>query len=124
MSRKKGSSTDDDIIQDTGDESGGSPPDSEYAPPPDQPPPEPGAEPQEPAAPPPPTLTPEAALQLFQTGHRIAKQGDPPEHWISQGRTGDGSMVLQMPLTQEMLDEIKNGEFYIVDDQGISRPRG
>jgi hypothetical protein len=67
-----------------------------------------------------PSLEPEAAVSLFRNGHRIAKQGDPQDQWISMSRHADGTAVAQTPVTDAMIDEIRAGEYYLVDDQGIS----
>jgi hypothetical protein len=84
--------------------------DEELPPEPEAPPPE-TEEPEEPG---PPVLEPEAALQLFQTGHQIAKVGEPPDQWVSMGRTGEGVAVWQTPMTQEIIDAIKDGQYYLV----------
>jgi hypothetical protein len=67
-----------------------------------------------------PSLEPDTAISLFYNGHRIAKQGDSQDQWISMSRHADGTAVLQMPVTDAMIDTIKTGEYYLVDDQGIS----
>jgi hypothetical protein len=76
--------------------------------------PEPKAEPQY------ATLQPEAALRLFQTGHPIVAQGDPPDNWISMGRTGDGIAVLQTPVTEAIVEKIRAGEYYLPESVPIS----
>jgi hypothetical protein len=61
------------------------------------------------------TLTPENAYSLFYNGHRIAKQGDPPEKWISMSRTADGTPAVMTPMTPEMEATIKGGEYYFAE---------
>ena len=63
-------------------------------------------------------LAPDAAVSLFKNGTRIAKDGDPPEKWISMGRLSDGVPVFQTPMTDALAEEIKAGSFYVVEDQG------
>lgn len=70
------------------------------------------------AAPKSPSIAPEAVWSVFYNGHRIAKQGDPPEKWISMGRGSDGMPVITSPLTPEMEKAVKEGEWYLVEDQG------
>lgn len=76
--------------------------------------PEPEPPPPEPE-PGPPILEPEVALGLFYNGHRLAKHGDDPDKWISMGRRADGVAVLHMPITEAITEEIKSGEYYLVD---------
>ena len=64
-----------------------------------------------------PTLAPGAAYPLFYNGHRIAKQGDPVDKWISMGRTGDGTPVVTSPMTKEIEDAVKNGEYYLAEGE-------
>jgi hypothetical protein len=63
-------------------------------------------------------LAPDAAASLFKNGTRIAKDGEPPEKWISMGRLSDGTPVFQTPMTDAIAEEIKAGSFYVVEDQG------
>ena len=70
-----------------------------------------------------PAVTPLYAVltdpaSLFKNGHRIAKEGDPPEKWISMGRLADGSPVFQTPMTPELEQEIRSGSYYLAE--GIS----
>ena len=60
-------------------------------------------------------LAPDDAWSLFYNGHKIAKNGDPPERWISMGRLGDGTPVLQQLMTPEVEQAIKTGQFYLVE---------
>ena len=55
------------------------------------------------------------AASLFKNGHRIAKEGDPPEKWITMGRLGDGTAVYQMPMTPEIEQEIRSGQYYLAE---------
>jgi hypothetical protein len=66
------------------------------------------------------------AASLFKNGHRIAKEGDPPEKWISMGRLGDGTPVHQMPMTPELEEEIKSGSYYLAEgvDEHAEAPAG
>lgn len=74
------------------------------------------------AAPQYPTLTPDNAWSLFYNGHRIAKQGDPPDKWISMARTPDGQPAIMGPMTPEMEATIKGGEYYHADDAALVNP--
>jgi hypothetical protein len=67
---------------------------------------------------PPKPLKVEDAAELFRSGSRLAKMGDPPEKWFSMGRTPDGTAVLQEPLSDAKLEEVKKGSYYLVEDQG------
>ena len=64
-----------------------------------------------------PTLAPGAAWPLFFNGHRVAKQGDPVDKWISMGRTGDGIPVVTSPMTKEIEDAVKSGEYYLAEGE-------
>lgn len=70
-----------------------------------------------------PVLEPDKAYTLFYNGHKIAKDGDPPEKWISMGRLGDSTAVIQSPLTQEMTEAIKTGQWYLADQEALNVPQ-
>jgi hypothetical protein len=55
------------------------------------------------------------AFTLFHNGHKIAKDGDPPSKWISMGRLGDGTPVIQGPMTPEIEKEIQDGDYYLAE---------
>jgi hypothetical protein len=63
----------------------------------------------------PPILEPGVAYGLFFNGSRIVRAGDSPKAWITMGRTHDGTPVMSTPVTEEMIEEIKNGSFYKLD---------
>jgi hypothetical protein len=65
-----------------------------------------------------PTLTGENAWVLFSNGHRLAKQGDDPTKWISMSRASDGVATVTSPMTSEIEQSIKDGQYYLVEDQG------
>jgi hypothetical protein len=62
-----------------------------------------------------PILPPGQAESLFKNGHKIAKDGDPPSKWISMGRLGDGTAVMQTAMTAEIKAEIEAGSYYLAD---------
>ena len=62
-----------------------------------------------------PTL--ENAWSLFSNGHRIAKQGDDKYKWISQSRAADGVTIVTSPMTPEIEQAVKTGQYYLVEDQ-------
>lgn len=60
-------------------------------------------------------LSPDAAFALFHNGERIAKVGDPPEKWITQGMANDGTPVVESPMSDDVEKQIRSGKFYKVE---------
>ena len=64
----------------------------------------------------PPILSADQAFNLFYNGHRIANISNPPNKWIGMGRLSDGMAIVGTPMTAEMEQEIRNGQYYLVDE--------
>ena len=62
------------------------------------------------------------AHQLFYNGHKIAREQDPPTQWLSMGRLGDGTPVVQSPMTPELEQKLKEGKFYLADNVSDDPP--
>lgn len=62
------------------------------------------------------------AHQLFYNGHKIAREQDPPTQWLSMGRLGDGTPVVQSPMTPELEQRLKEGKFYLADNVSDDPP--
>ncbi len=63
----------------------------------------------------PATLPPEEAATLFYNGHKIAKVGDPPSKWIGMGRLPDGTAIIGTPMTAEIEQAIRSGQYYLAE---------
>lgn len=63
----------------------------------------------------PPILPSEEAFTLFYNGHRLARVYDPPHKWFGMGRLRDGMAIFGMPMTKEMEQEIRGGQFYLAE---------
>ena len=69
-----------------------------------------------------PVLEADKAYTLFYNGHRIVKDGDPPEKWISMSRLGDSTAVVHSPMTPELEKAIREGQWYHADPDALNVP--
>ena len=62
------------------------------------------------------------AYQLFYNGHKIARAEDKPTQWLAMGRLGDGTPVVQSPMTPDLEEKLKKGKFYLADNVSDDPP--
>jgi hypothetical protein len=75
-------------------------------------------QPDDPDAKPPPeerAVDPNEALQLFRSGHRLKKRGDPPENWFAAFRLHN-TLVICYPVTEDIEKQVLEQDLVLADD--------
>ena len=76
-------------------------------------------QPDDPHAKPPPeekVVNKDEAVQLFRSGHKLKKKGDPPEKWFMASRINN-VLVLCVPVDEEIEKGVLDQELVLADEQ-------
>ncbi len=70
--------------------------------------------PTEPPPPPDVPVSKDEAVQLFRSGHKLRKAGDPPEKWFQASRIA-GVLVLCIPVDADVEESVLGQDLVLAD---------